>query len=309
MPQDRARAVTPTPSAATVQPAPTLRTRCWGTRGSLPSPGPESVRFGGNTSCLEVVGPSGVRLIFDAGSGIRPLGETLARAAAGVVADLFLTHFHWDHIQGLPFFAPMYDAQAALCIHGARQGDADIQSLVAGQMVPAYFPVPFEALAARLEFHHVNGDAVEREGMVVTSHRVRHATATYGYRVTSGGASLAYLPDNELVGGTHETQPGWYASLCAFLGGVDVLFHDATFTDAEYPRYEGWGHSTVSQAVRLAEDAGVRRLCLFHHSPGRTDAALSRIVEEAREESARRGSALEIDAATEGEELVVEERT
>ncbi|HUF50105.1 MAG TPA: MBL fold metallo-hydrolase [Longimicrobiales bacterium] len=290
---------------AAAQPA--LRVRCWGTRGSLPSPGPATVRFGGNTSCVELQGAAGERLIFDAGSGIRPLGESLAARGRDGDTDLFLTHFHWDHIQGLPFYGPIYDPRAAVRIHGPRQGTADVQSLVAGQMGPIYFPVPFDALEARLEFHHVNGDTYERGSLTVSSHRVRHPNHTYGYRVDAGGAAIAYVPDNELVGGSYDMAPGWYDSLRRFIGGVDILFHDAMFTDAEYPSFEGWGHSSVTQAVQLAEDAGVRHLCLFHHSPGRSDAELQRMLEYSRDDIARRGSALQLSIATEGEELMIEE--
>jgi len=287
---------------------PILRARCWGTRGSLPSPGRDTVRYGGNTSCLEVCGASGHRLIFDAGSGIRPLGEDMARSQDAVSADLFLTHFHWDHIQGLPFFGPMYDQSTSLCVHGARQGELDLPTLVAGTMGPIYFPVPFEAVSARMRFRHLDGEAVERDGVVVSAHRVRHPTDAYGFRIDAGNVSVAYIPDNELYGGTYDVGAGWYRSFSSFLEGVDVLFHDAMFTDAEYPRFEGWGHSSVPQAIRFAEDAGVRHLNLFHHSPGRTDAELERIVDDARNDLARRGSTLSLGVATEGEELVVEER-
>jgi phosphoribosyl 1,2-cyclic phosphodiesterase len=285
---------------------PALRVRCWGTRGSLPSPGSDTVRYGGNTSCVEMTGRGGEHLIFDAGSGIRPLGEALARVSRDLSADLFLTHFHWDHVQGLPFFAPIYSESSTIWIHGAVQGDLDLPTLVAGTMGPVYFPVPFEAVAAQVQFGEVTGAVVERGGLTITSHRLRHPTRTYGYRVDSGGGSVSYLPDNELVGGSYDVPAGWYRSLCRFLEGTDVLFHDAMFTDAEYPRYEGWGHSSMSQAIQLAEDAGVRRLCLFHHSPGRTDAELTRLVSDARDDLARRGSLLTLDVATEGEELVVE---
>jgi phosphoribosyl 1,2-cyclic phosphodiesterase len=288
---------------------PALRVRCWGTRGSVPSPGPDTVRYGGNTACVEVVDRAGGRLIFDAGSGIRPLGEAIAKVERPAQADLFLTHFHWDHIQGLPFFQPLYSEQASVRIHGARQGGADVQQLLAGQMGQYYFPVPFDALTASMGFHDVAAQPFERGDMRVTAHRLRHAGNTYGYRVDAHGGSVVYIPDNELVGGAHEETAGWYASLRAFVAGADVLFHDAMFTDAEYSQYEGRGHSSVSQAIRLAEEAGVRRLCLFHHSPDRTDAALERLVGDAREDLIRRGSALLLDAAAEGEELAVEERT
>lgn len=288
--------------------APLLRARCWGTRGSLPSPGRHSVRYGGNTSCLEVRADDRV-MIFDAGSGIRQLGQALEQEQNEVDADLFLSHFHWDHIQGLPFFAPLYRAETRLRVHGARQGSADVQSLVAGQMGPIYFPVPFEALSARLDFHHLDENASTVGGAEVAAHRVRHPMNTFGFRVRSGDASIAYVPDNELTGGHYDLPAGWRASFIEFLRDVDVLIHDAMYTTEEYRHYAGWGHSTFRDAVQLAEEAGVRRLLLFHHAPERTDADLDAIVDDLRNDLSRRNSGLEIGVAAEGEDILLEERT
>jgi phosphoribosyl 1,2-cyclic phosphodiesterase len=311
MSRDRDRRGSPSGHAATSAllttpvPPPALTARCWGTRGSLPSPGPGTVRFGGNTSCVEVLDGLGGRLIFDAGSGIRPLGEAMTAAGEPCSADIFLSHFHWDHIQGLPFFRPLY-AESAVRIHGARQGGLGVQDLVAGQMGPIYFPVPFEALTADMEFHDVDLHPFERGSAIVSAHRVRHPTSAHGFRVDVAGRSLVYIPDNELVGGEYDVPADWYESLCHFAGDADLLIHDAMFTDEEYAGHGGWGHSTIGQAVRLAEDAGVRRLLLFHHLPDRTDAALADLLDAARAELAHRGSTLMLDLATEGEELAVE---
>jgi phosphoribosyl 1,2-cyclic phosphodiesterase len=295
-------------SAAAVEPPAgpgTLRLRCWGTRGSVPTPGPDTVRYGGNTPCVEVVDSAGERLIFDAGSGIRVLGDLLGRQPEAVRANLFLTHFHWDHIQGLPFFSPLYSEATSLHIHGAPQDGLDIRTLIAGQMSSVYFPIPFSALTAQLAFSDIEGQPYERGGTRVTSHAARHADATFGFRVDDAAGSLAYLPDNELVGGTYAAGPDWYRSLLRFLDSVDVLVHDAMFTAAEYPSREGWGHSSVAQAVRLAEEAGACRLLLFHHSPDRSDTDLDRLVEDVRNELARRNSPLQVEAAAEQRELVI----
>lgn len=268
----------------------------------MPSPGPATIGYGGNTSCLEVITATGARYIFDAGSGIRPLGQRI-----GVVdADLFLTHFHWDHIQGLPFFMPLYNPESRLRVHGAKQGDTDIQTLIAGQMGPVYFPIPFQAVSADLRFHHLDGEPWQDGSACVRSMRVRHPGFTHGYRIESGGASIGYFPDNELVGGHYPLdQRQTYAELVDFLGGVDLLIHDAMFTETEYSLHQGWGHSTFTQAVELAQNAGAGKLLLFHHAPERTDAELTRILEGLRDDIARRGSTLEVGVAAEGEELLV----
>ncbi|MEJ2502502.1 MAG: MBL fold metallo-hydrolase [Gemmatimonadota bacterium] len=304
MPTDHS---SPAGDSAGTQPSAGLRVTCWGTRGSIPSPGPATARFGGNTPCVEVRVPDGRRHVFDAGTGIRLLGNRLAERTSPLGLDLFLTHFHWDHIQGLPFFAPIHDPDTSIRIHGARQEGQDIETILRRQMSPVHFPVPYETLAARLHFEHLSGRAWQEVGAEVAAYRVRHPADTYGYRIRADGAAVAYIPDNELVGGHYAVDgPDWYPGLLRFLEGVDVLFHDAMFTDDEYPQVEGWGHSTFLQAVRLAEDAGVGRLCFFHHAPDRSDADLDRILDGIREELHRRGSSLRVAAAAEGETLVVD---
>lgn len=283
----------------------TLRATCWGTRGSIPSPGPATARFGGNTPCLEVRAPDDRCIIFDAGTGIRGLGNRLRETAGPVRADLFFTHFHWDHIQGVPFFAPLYNAATTVRIHGPRQDGTDIESLFARQLEPTFFPIPYDALAATLEFEHLGDEPWRRGDVEVSAMRVRHPATTVGYRIRTGDAALAYIPDNELFGASYPVDDtSWYDRLVAFLGDVDLLFHDAMLTDGEYAEREGWGHSTYRQAIRLARDAGVRRLRFFHHAPDRTDGELTGIVDALRAGDVA-GDGLDIGIAAEGETLDV----
>ena len=282
-----------------------LTLRFWGTRGSIPSPGPATAEYGGNTPCLEVEAGGG-RFILDAGSGIRPLGTHLIEAASSFDSVIFLTHFHWDHIQGFPFFDPLYRPDARLSVIGPAQENADVRSLFAGQMAPTYFSVPFDSISADVEFEHLNEGTWIADDVAVSAMRVRHPSFAVGYRLEAGGRSLCYIPDNELVGGNHETEKGWRARLLEFCGGADLLVHDAMFTDPEYEARAGWGHSTFRHALDLAAEAGVARLMFFHHAPERTDESLTEIVDLRREEAAARGLSLQVDAAVEGSGILVQ---
>lgn len=285
--------------------SPYLRVTCWGTRGSIPSPGPATAHFGGNTPCIEVRSAAGGLYILDAGTGIRVLGRRLEVEDEPVRAELFLTHFHWDHIQGIPFFTPLYDRRASLRVHGPPQADSDIATLFARQMTTTFFPVPFEALAADLAFRHLDEEPWTDGAVRVASLRVKHPSNTHGYRLSAGGADVAYIPDNELSGTGYEVGSTWYDDLVGFLDGVELLIHDAMYTDEELTMRRGWGHSTHGEAVRLALDAGVKRLLFFHHAPDRDDVALRRLLEPLAEEGARRG--LDVAMAAEGEEHLVQE--
>jgi phosphoribosyl 1,2-cyclic phosphodiesterase len=273
---------------------PGLTATCWGTRGSIPAPGPSTVRYGGNTSSLDVQA-GGRRYVFDAGTGIRALGHQLAPEQP-IDAELFLTHFHWDHVQGFPFCGQLYHPDTRVRVHGPPQDGAGVASVLAGIMAPAYFPVPLDALAPGVEFRDVDALPWTDGTVEVAALRVCHPGFTCGYRLRAGGASLAYVPDNELG----EADDARYRRMVDWAAGVDLLVHDAMYLDGEYARVRGWGHSRVSDAVRLAEDAGARRLLLFHHAPERSDGELDAITGDVRRGLAARGSALRVDAAAEG---------
>lgn len=284
---------------------PVLRATFWGTRGSIPSPGPDTVRFGGNTPCLEVRAADGRRFIFDAGTGIRALGRRLQAESGPARIQVFLTHFHWDHIQGIPFFAPLFDADASIGIHAPPQEGVEVRTLFARQLGPNHFPVPDDALAAELRFTDVDAAPFHDGDVEIAALRVRHPTHTVGYRVRAGGAALVYIPDDELAGTGYPVPEDWYHALVEFVGDADVLIHDAMYTAEEYAQREGWGHSTFEDAMRLAERAGVRRLYFFHHAPDRLDRELAAILAARRADVAGRASAVELHAAAEGDEVAV----
>jgi phosphoribosyl 1,2-cyclic phosphodiesterase len=279
--------------------------RFWGTRGSIPSPGPRTARYGGNTTCLELRAGRR-RVIFDAGSGIRQLGLDLLQNG-GEYHHIFLTHFHWDHIQGFPFFPPLYQPGVDLKIIGPKQNNIDVRSLFAGQMGPIYFPVPFSMIAANMSFEHLNEGTWEMEGMVLRTFRVRHPSYVIGYRIEVGGQVICFIPDNEVDGTGYDLDEGWRGRLVDFVRGADLLIHDSMYTDEEYPSRLGWGHSTFSQSVRLAEEGGVKRLLFFHHDPERSDDEIDGIVNRVRQEAVARGCSIPMDAAAEGFDFSLEE--
>jgi phosphoribosyl 1,2-cyclic phosphodiesterase len=222
---------------------------------------------------------------------------------------IFLTHFHWDHIQGFPFFQPLYDPEDSIKVVGPKQKDIDVQNLFAGQMGPIYFPVPFSVVAASMEFEHLNSGSYEVGNFTLDVMRVRHPSFVIGYRIRVGGHVICFIPDNELNGDMYEVEPGFDSRIVDFVGDADLLIHDSMYTEAEYPNRVGWGHSTFEQSLRLAKEGGVKRLLFSHHDPTRTDYELDAIVAKMREEALRGGHSLEVGAAMEGVDYKLEKDT
>jgi len=275
----------------------------WGTRGTIPSPGAHTARYGGNTACVEVRDGHGHLVILDAGTGIRALGKHLAGHSTpdGVRAHIVLSHAHWDHIQGLPYFAPFFKQGNAITVWGPKQGDVGMEAILRQLMQPVVFPVPLDALAATLEVRHVNSEPIETEGCTITSMRVRHPAVTLGYRLETGGHSVVYVTDDELgPAGQYDVGPKWRERFVKFIGGADLLIHDAMYTPEELKTHAGWGHSSYVEAVELARESGAKRLALFHHEPEHTDEATDVIAAKARDIAARHGGSTEIVAAAEG---------
>ena len=299
----------------------TFRLRFWGTRGSIPTPGLHTVRYGGNTPCVEVRTETDWLVILDAGTGIRELGRALtARASGGnglsldpIAADIFLTHAHWDHIQGIPFFAPIFQPGNHFTIWGSKTLETSIDRVIRDQMSPVVFPVSFEELSAQIDFREIAEERCVGNGYEVTAFAVQHPGGALGYRFSGRapigkdrGRSFVYISDNELAAHeTYKTRPDWRDRLVDFVRGAAVLIHDATYTAAEYERHRGWGHSTHDEVVSLALDAQVEQLVLFHHRPERRDDDLDQCVAACQALARSKGSSLTVTAAAEGMTLTV----
>lgn len=289
-----------------------MRLHFWGTRGSIPSPGAATVRYGGNTPCTELRTAAGHLVILDAGTGIRELGRSLIQRADGraIEGDIFLTHAHWDHIQGLPFFAPIFQRGNHFTIWGSASLETSIDRVVRDQMSPVVFPVTFDALDAVIDFRELRPGAQHANGVHVSAFEVRHPGGALGYRFADPAApdrALVYVSDNEIGDASKYPQSParWRDDFVAWMRGARVLVHDATYTEDEYDQHRGWGHSTDADAVDLAIDAGVETLVLFHHKPERHDDDVDALVATARARAAARGAPLHVLAAAEGLTLTV----
>jgi len=286
----------------------------WGTRGSIPTPGPHTARYGGNTPCVAVESSGGDLVILDAGTGIRALGlELVERQNGAVRAEILLSHAHWDHIQGLPHFKPFFAPGNAVRIWGPRQGTTSLEAILRQQMDPAVFPVPLDALSAQLTVQQVEPGEFTVGAFRVGAMRLRHPGTTLGFRLTPaaaggelGGPSLAYVTDNELgLGGSYQTPASWRKEFVAFLANTDLLIHDAMYTPRELEEHRGWGHSTFEEAVALAAEARVRRLVLFHHEPEHGDTDMDGLLAAARRLVKAKGHPGEVLAAQEGMRLTL----
>jgi phosphoribosyl 1,2-cyclic phosphodiesterase len=292
-----------------------MRVRFWGTRGSVPTPGPSTVRYGGNTACVEVRTNAGEFIIFDSGTGIRELGLHLARQGGAVSAHLMLGHTHWDHISGFPFFTPLFVPGNHVVIYGARDLDRSLRDVLAGQMHYTYFPVPLGDLRAEIEFSELEEGEIKIADTVVRTHYLNHTAVCMGYRVEADGVAVAYITDHEpygFSGGSdgavgnglrHGAIHGGDQRLIDFVRGVDLLIQDAQYTREEYGARRGWGHSSTDYVTDVAVEAGARRVALFHHEPTHADDDIDRMVEDARQRARAAGSNVDVFAAAEGKEI------
>ena len=254
----------------------------WGTRGSLATPGPETERYGGNTSCVEVRGADGTVLVLDAGTGVRRLGTALPRTIRRV--DLLLTHLHIDHLQGLGFFAPLYNPAMEVHIWGPASTTLSLEARLTRYMSPPLFPVRLREMPCTLHFHEIPCGAMAIGALTVTAAFVCHPGPTVGYRIADADAVLTYLPDHEPALGVPQF-PGRreWTSGAMLAADADLLIHDAQYSAEEYPRHQGWGHSALQHTLAFASLTGVKHLVPFHHDPAHTDADLDRLMTQAVE--------------------------
>jgi phosphoribosyl 1,2-cyclic phosphodiesterase len=275
-----------------------VKVTIWGCRGSLASPGPETVRFGGQTSCVTVHLSDRSLLILDAGTGIRPLGMALGHDHPKRI-DIFITHLHTDHIEGLRFFDPIWDPSVELNVWGPPSPIRELRSRIAPYFAPPFFPVHLRNIPSHPEFRDTPTTTWRIGSAAVTAQLVKHPGPTVGYRVEENGAALAYLPDHEpALGSDLSTVEAEWISGNALAEGAAVLLHDAQYTQEEYVERVGWGHSSTEDVVTFARRAGSRRLVLFHHDPLHTDEQLERILARANE--LRASGDAEVELAREG---------
>jgi CheY-like chemotaxis protein len=290
--------------------------RFWGTRGSLAKPGPTTLRYGGNTACVEVRTQDGTLIVLDCGTGAHGLGLALAADGHPVRGHLMITHTHWDHIQGFPFFAPLFSAANEWDIYAPGGLGRELERTLAGQMEYTYFPVRLDQLGATIRYHDLVEGAFEAGGLRVVTKYLNHPALALGYRIEAGAVSIVYSADHEphatqLVHDAQTDRSREGAPLVhqedrrhvEFLSNADLVVHDAQYALEEYPHKIGWGHTPAEYAVDYAVAAGARRLALYHHDPLRDDDAVDRLVEVCRRRAADRGGAVEIFAAAEGLEL------
>jgi phosphoribosyl 1,2-cyclic phosphodiesterase len=302
-----------------------MRVRFWGVRGSLPVPGARTERYGGNTSCVEVVAGGGTRIIIDAGTGIRKLGKELMQTefeSGRGTAHILVSHTHWDHIQGLPFFSPLYQEGNRLHVYARQRDDQNLRGVFASQTESPFFPVPFDETRAAVDFHEL-GDAArfEIQEVRVACARLNHPYIATAYALSTDGAKVAYVSDTapftDILFGQQflagpppagsvlsrsdlERLQAMRSELVRLCEGADLVVYDTMFTADDYRQTPHYGHSRPSDAIEICRDAGVRTLALFHHAPERSDLEVDAMLADARQVSGTEARGLQVIAAYEG---------
>ena len=275
----------------------------WGCRGSLPTPGKETLKYGGNTTCLELRLKDGTVIVIDAGTGIRSLGEKLIKDMNLNEIYLLLTHSHWDHLMGFPFFLPAYSERFTIHVRGGPIAKESLQKYLAHQMEPPYFPARLSAMKAEFDFTH-GIPMVKKIGTAeVIPIPLSHPNGGYGFKIVEENKAFVFLPDNELEF-RHEGSKS-KSDYIEFCREADLLLHDAQYTEDEYGISKGWGHSTFLSATDLAIRAKVKRFGLFHYDPNHTDAVIDRIVQICQKLLQQKGSKITCFGTSEGREIIL----
>ncbi len=274
-----------------------MEIKFWGTRGSIPAPGPLTLEFGGNTTCIEVILNSGRRVVIDGGTGFRLLGQELTPDRGPCKFHFLLTHGHWDHLLGIPFFEPIYRANTEIEVDGWPPAFQAMTRVFDSHMGDGFFPVAFDHLKARIDYiNRLAQGTLEVDGVKIDAIRLNHPQGGLGFRFREGNHTMVFLTDNEL-GAAHGSRLSDFAE---FVEGSDLLIHDAQYLPEEMPHRKGWGHSTYEDVVTLGQMAGVRNLLLTHHDPARSDVEVQKIVDQARQLAAAKDGPPFIDGAREG---------
>ncbi len=255
-----------------------MRVTFWGVRGSMPTPHPRTLKYGGNTPCVEIETPQGHTIILDCGTGITHLGKLLAEKTPpkGLHLMVFLTHFHWDHIQGLPFFTPLYDPRTQVFFHCFEAHGLTAKDALGGLMLTPFFPVNMSMMKGSKNFYIIGEERLKVFDVEISSRYLNHPQGCLGYRVESETGVFVYATDHEHGNATHD------ASIRKLAQGADILVYDGQYTPAEYQTHVGWGHSTWEEGIQVAQDADVKELVLFHHDPDHSDLFVDKMLLEAR---------------------------
>ncbi len=284
-----------------------LRVTFWGVRGTLPVPGPGSLRYGGNTPCVTVDFPNGRLFVFDAGTGIKVFSDSLADRRSGKLdLSILVSHPHWDHINALPFFGPLYEPGNRIDVYGPASAGTAFEKIVLAQMDSVYFPVTSRQFAAELRCHDLAAGRYQIDGVEVETLFLSHPGNCLGYRVNCGEKSVCYATDNEIYPKRSTRYNARFNKLLrAFWQDVSLLVTDSTYGEQEYGEHRGWGHSSVVEVTRLAHEAGVAHLCLFHHDPDQDDDDIDEKLAAARAHLAELGSKTRCSAPAERESIVI----
>ncbi len=280
-----------------------MKIRFWGTRGSIPVPGKDTINYGGNTTCVEITLDSGRKIIIDSGTGIRALGEKLMKEEGSVDIHLFITHIHWDHVAGFPFFAPIHKPTTKITVDGFPTCMRGLKIPFNNKMSDGFFPVQFDDLRAEIRYlDRLRRGPLNIDGVVIDTIVLRHPQGGFGFRFRETGKTFVFITDNEIaeenLASIHVDD---YVEFCK---DANILVHDAQYTPEEINERKGWGHSDYRVALKLAIEAHARKLILFHHDPSRKDLEIASIVAQCREFVITDNPDLVVDAAREGSELV-----